>query len=145
MTDDHDGGLHDPLVFDAEPLVAYADDEPGSDVVEKHLTKVEKDKLSGYVSYVNLTEVKYILSRSNDRETARQYIEGLIKLGLEPYAVDDVWNQAAEVILNVNPSLGDAFAVATAKELGGTLIIGGDSDFNYVEGVWTTRFRDHGV
>ena len=145
MTDDHDGGLKDPLVFDAEPLVAYADDEPGSNVVEKYLTQVEEDTLSGYVSYVNLTELEYILTRSNNRETAQQYIEGLIKIGLEPYAVDNVWNQAVEVILNVNPSLGDAFAVATAKELGGTLIIGGDSDFDCVEGVWTTRFRDHGV
>lgn len=48
------------VVFDAEPIVAHADDEFGSANVEEYLTAVADGETEGYVSRVNLTEVRYI-------------------------------------------------------------------------------------
>ena len=42
----------DSVVFDAEPLIAHADDEPGSDVVEEHLDAVAVEDTAGYASCV---------------------------------------------------------------------------------------------
>ncbi len=43
----------DRVVFDAEPLIAHADDEPGSDVVEEYLDAVAVEDAAGYTSRVN--------------------------------------------------------------------------------------------
>jgi len=40
----------DRVVFDAEPLIAHADDEPGSDVVEEYLDAVAVEDTAGYVA-----------------------------------------------------------------------------------------------
>jgi len=39
------------------------------------------------------------------------------------------------------PALGDAFALATAERVGGTLLIGADDDYDDVEDVSLVRFR----
>lgn len=59
----------DRVVFDAEPLIAHADDEPGSDVVEEYLDAVAVKDTAGYVSCVNFAEIRYTLARKYDRTT----------------------------------------------------------------------------
>lgn len=133
--------LPDRVVFDAEPLVAHADDEPGSDVVEEYLDAVAVDDTAGSVSYVTLAEVRYILARKYDRETADEYIDWLIDLGIETVGVDDLWKGTADHVLSSNPALGDAFALATPDQLDATLLVGADADYDHVGDVSVTRFR----
>ena len=135
----------DRVVFDAEPLIAHADDEPGSDVVERHLDAVATEDATGYVSRVNLTEFRYTIARKYDRPTADAYLDWLTDLGIEPVDVEAVWTAAAEYVLTYNPALGDAFALATADDVGATLLIGGDDDYDEVTDVSIERFRDGGV
>ncbi|CCQ33621.1 PilT protein domain-containing protein [Halorhabdus tiamatea SARL4B] len=135
----------DPVVFDAEPLVAHAEDEPGSDVVETYLDAVAVEDATGYVSRVNLTEFRYTIARKYDRPTADEYLDWLTELGVEPVDVAAVWTAAAECVLRHNPALGDAFALATAEHLDGTLLVGGDDDYDGVTDIPIERFRDGGV
>ena len=132
----------DCVVFDAEPLIAHADDEPGSDVVEKYLDAVAVGDATGYASCVNLAEIRYTIARKYDRGTAEEYLDWLIDLGIKPLDVTDVWTAASEYVLEYNPALGDSFALATAEHAEATLLIGGDDDYDEISTVPIERFRD---
>lgn len=129
------------VVFDTEPLVAHADDEPGSDVVEEFLDAVAVEGTDGYLSRVNLTEIRYILARKYDRTVADDYIDWLLDLGLTAIDVDVVWREAADFVLRYNPALGDSFALATADYVDATLLVGGDDDYDAIADVPIERFR----
>lgn len=132
----------DRVVFDAEPLIAHADDEPGSGVVEEYLDAVAAEDTAGYASCVNLAEIRYTLARKYDRTTADDYLDWLDDLGIETRAVDAVWIEASEYILAYNPALGDSFALATAEDIDATLLVGGDDDYDDISDVPIERFRD---
>ena len=131
-----------PIVFDAEPLIAHADDDQGSHVVEQYLDEVAAGDAIGYVSFVNLVEFRYIIARKYDRNTADEYLDWLTDLGIEAFDVDEVWLAASEYVLKDNPALGDSFALATAEYADGTLLVGGDNDFDEVSDVLVERFRE---
>jgi predicted nucleic acid-binding protein len=132
----------DRVVFDAEPLIAHADDERGSDVVEEYLDAVAAGDTAGYACCVNLAEIRYTLARKYDRPTAEEYLDWLSDLGIEPVDVGDAWVGASEYILTYNPALGDAFALAAAEAIEATLLVGGDGDYDQVSDVPIERFRD---
>jgi predicted nucleic acid-binding protein len=132
----------DRVVFDAETLIAHADDEPGSEVVEGYLDAVAVEEATGYASYVNLAEVRYTLARKYDRETADEYLDWLVDLGIKTVDVADAWLEASEYILGYTPALGDSFALATAEHVEGTLLVGGDDDYDEISDVPIDRFRD---
>jgi uncharacterized protein with PIN domain len=132
----------DSVVFDAEPLIAHADDEPGGDVVETYLDAVAVEGTAGYASCVNLAEVRYTIARKYDRATADEYLDWLGDIGVETVDVGDLWRVASEQILAHNPALGDSFAFATAEHVGATLLVGGDDDYDGVSDIRIERFRD---
>ena len=130
------------IVFDAEPLVAHADDEAGADVVEEWLDAVATDESDGYVSYINLSEVRYVLARKYDREAADEYARWLVDVGVTPVDVESLWTTASDYVLRHRPALGDSFALATAEEKDAELLVGADDDYDGVTEVEMTRFRD---
>lgn len=132
----------DVVVFDAEPLIAHADDEPGSRAVEAYLDAVAVEESAGYVSYVNLAEVRYVLARKYGRATAGEYLDWVEDLGIESLGVENCWELAADRILASNPALGDSFALATADRLDAALLVGGDDDYDEITDVAIERFRD---
>ena len=132
----------DRVVFDAEPLIAHADDEPGSDVVKEYLDAVAVEDTIGYANCVNLAEIRYTIARKYDRDTADEYLDWLANLGIETVDVGDTWLAASEYVLRHNPALGDSFALATAEDVEGTLLVGGDGDYDEVSDVPIDRFRD---
>ena len=132
----------DRVVFDAEPLIAHADDEPGSEVVEEYLDAVAVENTVGYASYVNLAEIRYTIARKYDRDTADEYYDWLTDLGIKTVDVGDTWTDASEYMLRYNPALGDSFALATAEHVDATLLVGGDDDYDDVSDIPVERFRD---
>lgn len=130
------------VVFDTEPLVAHADDEPGSDTVEEFLEAVAVEDTDGYINRVNLTEVRYILARKYDRTVADEYIDWLLDLGINPVDVDAVWIEAADYVIKYSPALGDSFALATAEDVDAMLLVGADDDYDDVTEVPIERFRE---
>ncbi|MFB6201508.1 MAG: PIN domain-containing protein [Halorhabdus sp.] len=130
------------VVFDAEPLIAYYWDEPGSDAVETIVDRVEAGDLQGTVNTVTCTEVRYVCAR-DDPETARAYVTRL-RNWCDVVTAEDVWERAAAYKREYTVALGDAFTLATAAATDATAFTGADDDFDDVE-VSVKRFRDEGV
>ena len=125
------------VVFDAEPLVAFAFDEPGAETVEDWLDRVYDGDRAGYVATVTLAEVRYVAARKASPEQADTHIRRLRELGLSEYEVDGLWRTAAELKRRHALAVGDAYAVAAAADLDAdedvTLLVGADDDFDAVE------------
>ena len=86
------------IVFDAEPLVAHADGEPGSDKVSAYLNSVASGASSGFLNRVNATEVRYILTRMYDAGTADDYLNWLFDIGVEWANNDLIWSAASNYL-----------------------------------------------
>lgn len=134
--------IPDYVVFDTEPLVAHADDELGSGTVEEYLDAVAFGDTNGYINYINLTEIRYIIARKYDRPVADSYLDWLLDLGVTPVDTDAVWTEAAEYVIEYNPALGDSFALATAEHIGATLLVGADDDYDDITEGSIERFRE---
>ncbi|SDJ67907.1 type II toxin-antitoxin system VapC family toxin [Natronorubrum texcoconense] len=130
------------LVFDTEPLVAYLDDEPGSDIVEDWIDRIASGELEGYISPVTKTEVLYVGSRVGFRpDDVRRSLERLEELGVDVYDPRACWETAAALKEAHQMALGDAYALATADAVDGTLLVGADDDFDDLAAD-VERFRD---
>lgn len=127
------------VVFDAEPLLAFAFDEPGAGDVEHWLNQVYDGEIEGYVATINLAEIRYIATREASAEKADAHIDDLRDMGVSEYNIDTIWESASDVKATYNPSLADAYAVAAAKNLDAngeqnvTLIVGADDDYDVFE------------
>jgi len=68
-------------------------------------------------------------------------------MGVKEYAVDSLWKRVSELKTEYTVALGDAYALAAAEDLGGTLLVGADDDYDVfvddeVFGDLIERFRD---
>jgi predicted nucleic acid-binding protein len=128
------------VVFDAEPLVAYFCDEPGSDTVETYVEAVEHGA-DGYISVVNLAEVHYVVRAIDGRDRAAAVVDVLGESGIRRVDTAETWADAATFKYRYSPALGDAFALATTVHVDGTLLAGADDDYDDVSDVPVVRFR----
>jgi predicted nucleic acid-binding protein len=134
--------MTDTVVFDTEPLIAYLDDEPGSDTVETWIDRVAAGEVDGYISPVTKTEVVYVGARVGfRREALLDSLRRLADLGVSVYEAENCWETAATLKADHTMALGDAYALATARAVDGTLLVGADSDFADVT-VAVERFRE---
>lgn len=132
--------LPETIIFDTEPLVAYFCNEPGSDTVETYLEAVE-GSADGYISAINLAEVHYIVRAIDGEERADAVVDILEESGIRRVDTDKTWLMAADFKFRYSPALGDAFALATAAHVDGTLLVGADDDYDDVTDVQIVRFR----
>ena len=127
------------VVFDAEPLLAFSFDEPGAGEVERWLDQVYDGELDGYIATINLAEFRYIATRETSVEQADAHIYALRDMGVTEYNIDNLWEAASDLKATYSPSLGDAYAVAAAKDLDNddaqnvTLLVGADDDYDVFE------------
>ncbi|WP_135853686.1 PIN domain-containing protein [Halorussus salinus] len=132
--------LPETVVFDAEPLVAYFCDESGSDTVERYVEAVE-GAADGYISAVTLAEVHYVVRAIDGEERADAVVDVLSESGIRRVDTETTWPTAADLKFRHAPALGDAFALATAAHVDGTLLVGADDDYDDVTDVDVRRFR----
>ena len=122
------------VVFDTQSILIFYLGEPGADRVEDYLKRVLDKKISGHMNVVNLAELYYVLSRK-DKAVAEEKERNLKSYGIkivDVRASTSLWKRAAE-IKAMNPvSLADSFAAATAIDLNGSLVTGGDLDFEKI-------------
>jgi predicted nucleic acid-binding protein len=126
------------VVFDAEALLAFSFDEPGADVVEGWLDRVYDGEIDGYISTINLAEFRYVAIRNASVKRADAHIDRLRDLGVTEYDIDGLWTIVSELKAAHNPSIGDAYALATASDLDSTdrnvaLLVGADDDYDVFE------------
>jgi predicted nucleic acid-binding protein len=130
----------DTIVFDAEPLVAYFCDEPGSDTVERYLEAVT-GAADGYISAVTLAEVHYIVRAIDGERRADTVLDIIDETGITRVVSQKTWRTAADVKFEHTVALGDAFALATARAVDGTLLVGADGDYRGLDEHAIVRFR----
>jgi len=132
--------IPETIVFDAEPLIAYFCNEPGSDTVETYVDAVE-GAANGYISAINLAEAHYIVRAIDGEERADAVVDVLEESGIRRVDTERTWVSAADFKFRYSPALGDAFALGTAAHVDGMLLVGADDDYDDITDVPITRFR----
>jgi predicted nucleic acid-binding protein len=132
--------MPETIIFDAEPLIAYFCNEPGSDTVETYVDAIE-GAADGYISAINLAEVHYVVRAIDSEERADAVVDVLEESGIRRVDTEQTWPIAADFKFYYSPALGDAFALGTAAHVDGMLLVGADDDYDDVTDVPITRFR----
>ncbi|OTF06353.1 PIN domain-containing protein [Halorubrum sp. SD612] len=132
--------MPETIVFDAEPLITYFCNEPGSDTVETYVDAIE-GAADGYISAINLAEVHYIVRAIDGEDRADAVVDVLEESGIRRIDTEQTWARAADFKFRYSPALGDAFALGTAAHVSGVLLVGADDGYDDVIDVPITRFR----
>lgn len=121
------------ITFDTFAILTYLKEEPGWQKVRDYLWDMHKGNIAGYLNYVNLGELYYIIYRENGASTADKAIS-MIKLW--PLKFVEVREHLAIIAGRIKAenklSYADAYVAATAINEG-TAIITGDKEFKSVE------------
>jgi ribonuclease VapC len=124
-------------VLDSWALLAFFEDEPAAEIVEKILLEGEAGRTRLLLSVVNWGEVYYSIMRRVSQEAAEAKTREIAGMPIEivPVEADLVLaRQAAKFKALHGMSYADAFAAALAKTEKAELVTG-DPEFRQVEGV----------
>jgi uncharacterized protein len=115
--------------LDAGPMIAFLDDEAGADIVEDLLTEPGS---SCYAHIFNLVEVYYIYFRRGGMTLADDALQTLLDAGIVVRDDHDTafWKEAAVFKGNHAIALPDAFCLALAQRIGGTLVTTDHAEFD---------------
>ena len=123
-------------VLDSWALLAFFEDEPAAEHVEKLLVKAEEGTHKLLLCVVNWGEIYYNLMRKVSQEAAEQKAREIAGLTIEIVGVDadnlDLVRQAAIYKATRKLSYADAFAAALAK-ISDAELVTGDQEFKQVE------------
>ncbi len=123
-------------VLDSWALIAFFEDEPAADEVEKLLVKAEAGAHKLLLSVVNWGEIYYSTMRTVSQEAAEQKAREIAGLTIELVPVETdlhLVRQAAIYKATKKLSYADAFAAALAQIRNAELVTG-DPEFKEVEG-----------
>src|ERR1019366_4968375 len=119
-------------VLDSWALIAFFEDEPAAEQVEKLLVRAESGTHKLLLSVVNWGEIYYNTMREVSQEAAEQKAKEMAGLPIEIVGVDgenlDLVRQAAVYKATRKLSYADAFAAALAKIRHAELVTG-DHEF----------------
>jgi predicted nucleic acid-binding protein len=140
-------------VLDTEPLIAFLYEEPGYEVVEDILTRIEAGDVDGAIAEVIASELLYKVARLEGEDgtatpaslqAAERDIRILERRGLTIERAP--WRLAGEIKSDGGLSLADAYAVALAVEKDAALLVGADEDFDALPvDITIERIREEGV
>ncbi|HLJ25030.1 MAG TPA: PIN domain-containing protein [Candidatus Acidoferrales bacterium] len=123
-------------VLDSWALIAFFEDEPAAEEVEKLLVKAEAGAHQLLLSVVNWGEIYYNTMREVSQAAAEQTAREMAGLTIQIVGVDaanlDLVRQAAVYKATRRFSYADAFAAALAKIKNAELVTG-DREFRAVE------------
>jgi uncharacterized protein len=122
-------------VLDSWALIAFFEDEPAAEEVERLLIKAEAGTHKLLLSVVNWGEIYYGTMRKVSQEAAEQKAREIAGLAIEIVPVETDLNlvrQAAIYKATKNLSYADAFAAALAK-IRNTELVTGDPEFKEIE------------
>jgi ribonuclease VapC len=122
-------------VLDSWALIAFLEDEPAADEVEKLLQQAADERHKLLLSAMNWGEVYYNTMREVSQEAAEQKAQEIASLPIEIVGVGDdlaLVRQAAIFKATHNMSYADCFAAALAK-LRNAELVTGDPEFIAIE------------
>lgn len=122
-----------PIIFDSWPLVAFFDNEPSAEKIEKLIVDALKNNREMKISVINLGEIWYSYARSSSEKIADELIEKVQSMDIKPVSVDwKIARLAARFKKQGGISYADCFAAALAKQSDGELVTG-DREFQQFE------------
>ncbi|MFZ2197116.1 MAG: type II toxin-antitoxin system VapC family toxin [Thermodesulfovibrionales bacterium] len=117
------------IVLDSYALMAYFEDEPGADKVQRFLEQSEQGKIGLLMSIVNWGEVYYSICRSKGAGKAEDSLLIIEQLPVRLIEVrKDFMYEVAQLKARYPIALGDCFAAALAIERR-CPVITGDKEF----------------
>ena len=120
-------------LLDSWALIAFFEDEPAAETVEKILEQAVADRHKLLISVVNWGEVYYNVMRKVSQEAAEQKIKEIAAMPVEIVGVDeDLTKQAAIYKATKKMSYADCFGAALAK-IKNAEFVTGDPEFKEVE------------
>ena len=122
-------------VLDSWALIAFLEDEPAADAVEKLLAQATAEKHKLLLSVVNWGEIYYNTMRQVSQEAAEQQACAMATLPLDIVGVGDdlaLARQAAIYKATYKMSYADCFGAALAK-IKNVEFVTGDPEFKEVE------------
>jgi predicted nucleic acid-binding protein len=124
-------------VLDSWALIAFFEDEPAAEQVEKLLAQAAAEKHQLLLSVVNWGEIYYNTMREVSQEAAEQQVRAIAALPIDIAGVEDdlvLARQAAIYKATHRMSYADCFAAALVK-LKNAELVTGDPEFKEVEKV----------
>ena len=129
-------------VLDTFALLAYFQDEPGTERVMEVLQSAQKEKCRVCLCMINLGEMLYIVERRRGLTEAHSTLAAVQQTPIEILPADEqTVLAAAHIKANYALSYADAFTVACAGQLDG-VILTGDKEFESVQGVVTVEWLE---
>ena len=122
-------------VLDSWALIAFFEDEPAAEEVEKLLQRAADEKCKLLLSVVNWGEIYYNTMREISQKAAEQKAREIATLPIDIVGVGDdltLARQAAIFKAGKKMSYADCFAAALAKTRNAELVTG-DPEFKEVE------------
>jgi len=119
------------IIFDACALIAFLNNEPGTEIVEAMLID-EKNKC--FVHAVNLCEVFYEFLRAEDENLAQSVINDILLAGITVREDMDTefWKQIGRYKVKGRISLADCFCISLAGRLDGEIITSDRHEFEEI-------------
>ena len=129
-------------VLDTFALLAYFQDEPGTERVMEVLQSAQKEKCRVCLCMINLGEMLYIVERRRGLTEAQAVLAASQQAPIEILPADEqTVLAAAHIKANYAVSYADVFTVACAQQLDG-VILTGDKEFESVQGVVTVEWLE---
>lgn len=120
-------------VLDSWALIAFFEDEPAADAVEKVLEQAAAEKHKLLMSVVNWGEIYYNTMREVSQEAAEQKLKEITAMPIEIVDADSHLTKQAAIYKATNKmSYADCFGAALAKARSAEFITG-DPEFQAVE------------
>ena len=122
-------------VLDSWALIAFLEDEPAAEAVEKLLAQAAAEKHKLLLSVVNWGEIYYNTMREVSQKAAEQQARAIATLPIDIVGVGDdltIARQAAIYKATHKMSSADCFAAALARIKNSELVTG-DPEFKEVE------------
>ncbi|GIV79787.1 MAG: twitching motility protein PilT [Litorilinea sp.] len=120
-------------VLDSFALLAYLEDEAGAAQVETRLAQAEREEAQVLLSLINYGECLYIVERERGLAQAQRMVGIVDRLPVQVVEVDRPLVFAAAHLKARYPiAYADAFAIALAQQVNGTLLTG-DPEFVRVQ------------
>jgi predicted nucleic acid-binding protein len=120
-------------VLDSYALLAFFQDEPGADLVEKILIDAEYGHAEVYLCVINWGEIYYTIKRRLGDRIAEEKIEEIEHMAINIVSADKILTgKAAKIKANFSMSYADSFAAALSQMKDAELITG-DKEFKSVE------------
>jgi ribonuclease VapC len=120
-------------VLDSWALIAFFEDEPAAEAVEKILEQAAAERHKLLISVVNWGEIYYNTMREVSQEAAEQKLKEIAAMPIEIVDADsELTKQAAIFKATKKMSYADCFGAALAK-IRNAEFITGDLEFKEVE------------